>query len=619
MSTTILDNGYLGNKFLRDKTSEFIIAGMKTATHATKVIAVQSVSKASNDVKVVVSSFWLNLFNFFEGDEVVETPIGKNQGFDIRPAALDDTGTKKVYGRNYPQRKTNKREPVMDIRNQTKLNLSIGSAKSVRIIFKKNLLTVLPIFSGEQQARSEALDITLPKDNGLYYGVIAAVKILKEHLFTEFTIASDEEFANSREFTLLTIQVRRLGYEINVVDGLITGRLGTKSILKRHSIDVSMSKLTNRPLRFDRSNPLTTTGVCTSGVDICAAQDDGFSTLNVLDYRPIEMRDLKSKQDRSETGAICAAFNTKSIKTIFNECIYGMDTVLMRDLMRPTNFLSLSLQCSDYSTVKNAKDKAKAIANLTTTIDMFFPVLDIIENNNFSCLLTENVHNFANSVESKLFVRHLESLGYIVQKSILNAEQYNGFTQRSRSYIFATKLTSHFSWPEVESRTVNAWHDIVIPNIDEFRNVNHTGGIETMLKGKALVESGMDVSTMTKAQKTIVRKFRSRNIITENKHVAGTILRSQSKQVAESLYAKQGDQYLLPSNKVLKAFMGIKESFDVSMFTAETGSELIGQSVDVKMHHRISQEIKKHIMIYVKSLKTKVNRSLKQSRQLVLI
>jgi hypothetical protein len=340
MTITHLDNGYLGKKFLRDKTSSKIIEAMSSVNLTTKVLSLQRITKDNEALKLVLSSFWLNLFNFFENDKVVETTIAENQGFEVRHACPDDVASKKVYGRNYHQRKKAEREPLMDIRNQTKLKLALGSATKVRIIFKMDLITVLPIFAPEQIARPEALDIALPKDNGLYYGVLSAVKIIKEHLFTEFTIESDDKFIQSREYLLLSIQVRRLGYRLNIINGIISGRLGNKPILKRHCVDTSKSTVTVRPIRFDKMNPLATTGVCTSGVDVAAAEDDGFSTLNVLDYRPIEKRDLESKQDRSETGAICAAYNTKSLKTVFNECIYGIDSTLMRDLMRPTNFLN---------------------------------------------------------------------------------------------------------------------------------------------------------------------------------------------------------------------------------------------------------------------------------------
>ena len=592
---------------------------MSTVNLATKVLKLQDVSDNCNKRKLVISSFWLNLFNFFEHDEIVETPIAPNQGFEIRHASDSDADIKKVYGRNYHQRKNASREPLMDIRHQTKLKLSLGSASKVRIIFKLGLITVLPIYALEKIALPEALDITIPKDNGLYYGVLSATKLIKQHLFSEFTITSDDGFQKSREYLLFSVQVRRLGYKLECKGNLVIGNLGNKAINKRHSVDTSQCVSTSRPIRFDKTNPLSTSGVCTSGVDVSAAEDDGFSTLNILDYRPIEKRDLESKQDRSETGAICAAYNTKSVKSVFNECIYGIDTVFMRDHMRPTNFLSASLQCSDYSTVKNDKDKMKAIDDLSTTIDMFIPMLDIIEQNNFSALLTENVPNFSSSVEAKLYMRRLEELGYKCYESILKAEHFNGYTKRTRSYIFASKLPVDFSWPEEEPRTVNVWNDIVVPSMSEFRNVSHTGGIATMLEGKALCESGKDLSIMTKAEKTKMRKYKSRNIIDENSHVAGTVLRSQSKQVAETLYAQIQDKFYMPSNTVLKALMGIRKSFDVSMFTKEAGSEIIGQSIEVGMHHRISQSIKKHIMSYVRKVKSSNSKPLFDPRQQVLI
>jgi hypothetical protein len=282
MTITHLDNGYLGNKFLRDQTSSKIIEAMSSVNITTKVLSLQRITKDNEALKLVLSSFWLNLFNFFENDKVVETAIAENKGFEIRHACTDDVGTKKVYGRNYKQRKNSEREPLMDIRNQTKLKLALGSATKVRIIFKMDLITVLPIFALEQIARPEALDISLPMDNGLYYGVLSAVKIIKENLFTEFTIESDDKFIESRECLLLSIQVRRLGYKLNIIDGIISGRLGDKSVRKRHSLDASKKTVTVRPILFDKMNPLASTGVCTSGVDVTAAEDDGFSTLNEI-------------------------------------------------------------------------------------------------------------------------------------------------------------------------------------------------------------------------------------------------------------------------------------------------------------------------------------------------
>ena len=57
--------------------------------------------------------------------------------------------------------------------------------------------------------------------------------------------------------------------------------------------------------------------------------------------------------------------------------------------------------------------------------------------------------------------------------------------------------------------------------------------------------------------------------------------------------------------------MGIRKSFDLSMFTAESGSELIGQSSEVPMHKRISQEIKKHIFSHMSNIKQGISRPLR--------
>jgi hypothetical protein len=60
----------------------------------------------------------------------------------------------------------------------------------------------------------------------------------------------------------------------------------------------------------------------------------------------------------------------------------------------------------------------------------------------------------------------------------------------------------------------------------------------------------------------------------------------------------------MPDNFILKKMMEIDDSFDVSLFTSETQTEIIGQSVSISVHSKISECIKSHIIGYAKTLDT---------------
>jgi site-specific DNA-cytosine methylase len=248
---------------------------------------------------------------------------------------------------------------------------------------------------------------------------------------------------------------------------------------------------------------------------------------------------------------------------------------------------------------------------------MIFPMLKIIEERMFSIALIENVEAFANSTECALFEEKLRALGYKVETIVHNALDFNGYSSRKRAFVFATVLDVEYEQPEkVEKRTAHFWNDIIQPNLgshaggtnnkenstttEHFRNVSHTGGIKTYIAGLKL--SKKCKNSLNETQKKQVVKFQRANVRTEKSAHCGTLLKSQSRQVAESLYVKVGDEYLLPDNDICKMVMGIPQNFDVSMLSKELGNEVIGQSVDFFMHRAIGKKIKKHIDDYLISI-----------------
>lgn len=71
----------------------------------------------------------------------------------------------------------------------------------------------------------------------------------------------------------------------------------------------------------------------------------------------------------------------------------------------------------------------------------------------------------------------------------------------------------------------------------------------------------------------------------------------------DSVVIRDGDHYLFPDVELMKTLMQIPSSFSTDAVSLSVASEIIGQSVDYGMHHRITQSIKRHIELVSASLK----------------
>lgn len=281
--------------FKLGKLSHAIASAAKHVQAVTKQLKLQKVSKTSDKRKLVISTNWLNSFNFAEGQKVVEISNGSNQGFIVRPATANEPDAKMVYSRGYAKREN--RETQMDIRHQGKLNESLGNTTHAHITMMYNMIIIMPMAEHADKVSNEAgyIELTRNPKNGLYDSVMQTVEIIKEKAYCSIDVTSDPDFACSQEKTLLEIQLRRLGYNLSSdANGTLSARINgvnptsrtdIKSVFSTDSLIKARSKINNQ---FDVENPLSVIGVCSAGVDIHAIQAEGFATNQLLEWRPPE-------------------------------------------------------------------------------------------------------------------------------------------------------------------------------------------------------------------------------------------------------------------------------------------------------------------------------------------
>jgi site-specific DNA-cytosine methylase len=594
-------------EFKKLKVVEKVELALGKLDALTKRLKVMSVSAASSKRKVVISSKDLIVSGMPSGAKVVVE--AKNEGITVRLASFGDAKTRLISSRTYANRAGV--EPVLDIRHQELLDKALGNAMHVQVIFKKNEILIEPVYSHKQLANGDvkavSIDIGKAKD-GLYEGVIAAIRVIKQRKFTYIAIDAETPFFDSHECTLFSIQLRRLGYVLSFNDkrqlvANLSDNAVTPDAVEKYIIKNRPQKAVLDAVAFDYSDPLSTFTVCTGGVDVSALEADGFVNYMALDYRPPEKRDYKKSikngveniilNDKTDVGLMSCIINSPNTKIGFNQDIYGFDyqrvTRSMTGLLKPFNFMHASLLCDDFSSLKNKRERLKALDSLETTADMFFELLTLIEQTEVPVVLTENVRNFNNSIEALLFEAGLRAMGYRFFKRVLNATEHGGMTGRQRCYIFATKLDSPFRFPDTVPQTGNAWSDVILPRWSQLREVSHC---KSVVKG---VETGR-IRTISPYQ-------RSSPVIT----------RSQSRQTKDSIYLNANGRFYMPSNDMLMSLMGFVEGFDLTAFSAEDATEIIGQSIDVPMHRSLCREIKQHILDYISCVKSNVLEKIKVS------
>ena len=320
----------------------------------------------------------------------------------------------------------------------------------------------------------------------------------------------------------------------------------------------------------EQSSPLAALVAMTGGVDVRCILDAGFHIDSILEYRPTEARDSR---DLTETGALNVLANANP-RLLLNEDISTIDWNRVRTLMDSGPQLALahiSLQCDDFSLVKANKLKERSLENLTTTRDLVYDALRMVETVRPACVMLENVVGFGNSGEGELFRIKLRKWGYHVVDAVLNGQNFGGRTRRERYYLVASVFPG-FEMPQgTQSPTSPIWSQIE-PFLDGCRDVSHTKSLQ-------------DGLTTGRAR-----------LLHKASLVSPTILKSQNRQAKDSVFIEMGDgRYLLPSLDMLRFLNGIPEDFNMDSVASDIASEIVGQSIEYPMHHQLVRSVHEHI------------------------
>jgi DNA (cytosine-5)-methyltransferase 1 len=305
-----------------------------------------------------------------------------------------------------------------------------------------------------------------------------------------------------------------------------------------------------------------------SGLDMYSMEQAGFDIDGLLEYRPQERRD---KTDLTETGALNALMNS-SPKFILNEDITKVDWKRVERLTNSgeqVSFLHLCLQCDDFSNAKASSLKESSVEDLSTSLDLVYDGLRMVETIKPAVLLIENVIGFGRSQMGDLLKTKLRRWGYFVEWKEMDAREHGGLTSRKRFYLVASVYPG-FEFPKKEVYSRNVWNELE-SLLTECRDVSHS-----------------------KALKDGLTTGRAR-IISKDKAFAPTVLKSQNRQAKDSLYIEHEGRYLFPSEEVLRRLCGLPEGINLNAVSKTIASEIIGQGIDYPMHHSVCEEVSKHI------------------------
>lgn len=306
---------------------------------------------------------------------------------------------------------------------------------------------------------------------------------------------------------------------------------------------------------------------CSSGVDGMQLHKVGFSVAGLIEWRPNEKRDTR---DLTETG-IMSSIGNFPVEHIINEDIMSLNlNKLASDLIdTPISLMIASPVCSDFSLVKRAAIKDAHYHDGTSTLDMSYDLLRLVEVIRPGYVLIEQVPNYVASDVFKMVSLRMRRWGYKEYSGVYNAPEYGGLTLRKRAYAFFTSFDAGFEFLPTESG-ITAW-DIVEKHLSSCRIVTNLKSIQDGARLKLL------------------------RTISKSKPYCPTILRSQSRQTKDCIVIEHDGEYLMPSEELLKDLQGIPEDMDLRMLSKEQSVEVIGQSVDGRMHHRLIEAIKEHI------------------------
>lgn len=594
-------------------------SGLKKLKKFTKRLKIQSASKQMDKRKLVVSTNFIKVASGLEkGDRVVEELVGPQGGIRVRRATaaeIETTKTKQVYSRTYAKRPEgdSKNETMLDIRSQKLLDEAFGEASEVLVEFRDGEILILPlgveVGQGAQNQPGAAYTEFSADENGLYSMVTRAVEVIRARGFKSVSYKGSEEFFASEEHLFFELQMRRMGYQMGArvaqkdESGMYTCK-ATKDVAsatETRIVDISAQETitTNHGeavvQAFVENPSLDAYGVFTAGIDLCSAQEYGFTPVTAVEYRPVEARDLKAMVDpvtkkamkdqhgrsiksgelsidKTETGVVSICMNLPSVENLHNIDVFDFPIERYVDDFKGAVLATFSPPCTEFSSLKDGTDKRLAIEELTTSVDCFIPMLRIIEKAKTPCVLIENVKQFAKSTACLLVEKRLQDMGYKTYKIVLGGKKTNSFTMRERCFVFASALPAEFSFPDAVPHTADLWRTCIAPYIAQ----------------------GIQPCTEDSVERSIRKK--KLRFIDEDTKIAAAIPKCQNKMVNEALRIKLGDSYFWPNIPMLKAIMSIPQWFNTSFYNRnEIGYEIIGQSIDFVTHGAILEKVREHI------------------------
>ncbi|MFK5892907.1 MAG: hypothetical protein QM504_06775 [Pseudomonadota bacterium] len=327
--------------------------------------------------------------------------------------------------------------------------------------------------------------------------------------------------------------------------------------------------------RFHNKNKYDFFCAMSAGVDISSMTEIGFCNIHTLEMRPIEKRDLKRKSQLTETGALCVLRNSKSIVNLYNEDINIIDLDMIRADSRryPTPIFLASPQCDDLTPIKAEVLKEKSLLDLSSSIDMTYDLLNFVFAIKPVVSIFENVQGWFTSQIYKMFELRMRRWGYVPHVQVSKACEHGGYTSRKRVYAVFTLLDSPFVFEEAKELKLDIWA-VIEQHLPNCRNISANKAI---IDGKACGRL---------------------RVVNKDSVSVPTILKSQSRLAKDSVAIEHEGQYYLPTEELLKIFMGIDENFSLDCVSQDIGSEIIGQSVCVTHHKSIARSVKNHIDAY---------------------
>ena len=317
----------------------------------------------------------------------------------------------------------------------------------------------------------------------------------------------------------------------------------------------------------------------TGGVDCSVLEQGGYKVQCLVEFRPAERRDTT---DYTEMTSLSALANCAP-KVLCNEDIYTLNMRRLASLIgsTPITVAHVSLQCDDFTQGIKSKDaKAKSVDDLSSTIDMFIPTLNMLDAIKPPVLVVENVPGFMGTKDNPnpindVFCLQLRRRGYKVHQQVFNATDFGGYTTRKRMYMVATTLGAEFTFPEpTGQKPFSVWDDVIVPNMAEIME-------------RDITENKVTKDALTSGRAAIISKARP---------FSPTMMKAQGQDKDAVMIERDGAYYRVPVS-VQKALNSIPADFDLDWAPKDKAAQIIGQSICCKLHHAIMESVKKHIKL----------------------